>query len=102
MGGELLATATQEQVSGDDRAYPVRVRLWDSETGVQVSPIFTCPGDFEGLDFSKDGAKLMATTSAGRFEWDITTNETIDWKRQIHEQLKVALDKRGGLEYLGR
>jgi serine/threonine protein kinase len=100
--GDLLATATQEQLAESDESFPIRVRLWDTENGLQVSPIFTCPGDFESLDFAEDEAKLMATTSVGRFEWDITPKDGIDWKRQIQEQLKVALDKRGGLEYLGR
>jgi WD40 repeat protein len=99
--GDLLATATQEQLVEVEQDLPVRVRLWDTETGLQVSPVLPCPGDFLSISFAEDDARLMVNTTAGRFEWDITTNSYTDWKRQIEEQLKVSLDKRGGLEYLG-
>jgi serine/threonine protein kinase/WD40 repeat protein len=95
--GDMLATATQEQ--RDDIDTPVRVRLWDTETGLQLSPILTCPGDFMSLEFKDDGSKLAATTTEGRFEWDLAPKVQVDWKEQIYEELKVELDKRGGLRY---
>ena len=98
--GDLIATASQEKALGlSDR--PLQIRIWDTQTGLQVTPILTCPGEFQSLKFQDDGTLLTAVTSTGTYQWDLRFDHSVDWREQLRHDLKVELDKQGGLNYDG-
>lgn len=96
--GDLLATASQEEALGLEQR-PVRVRIWDPESGLQVSPVLTCPGEFLSLEFDGSARHLTAVTTNGRFRWALTHSQKVDWEKTLARELKVKLDKRGGLVF---
>ena len=98
--GALLATASQEKALGlSDR--PLQLRVWDTQTGLQVTPILTCPGEFQSLNFQEDGTLLTAVTSSGVYQWDLRFDPNVNWKDRLQRDLRVRLDKQGGLNYEG-
>ncbi|MFA5504825.1 MAG: WD40 repeat domain-containing serine/threonine protein kinase [Vulcanimicrobiota bacterium] len=96
--GDLLATASQEEALGLEQR-PVRVRIWDTESGLQVSPVLTCPGEFLSLEFDGPARHLTAVTTSGRYRWALTHSQEVDWEKTLARELKVKLDKRGGLVF---
>lgn len=98
--GDLIATASQEKALGlSDR--PLQIRIWDTQTGLQVTPILTCPGEFQSLKFQDAGTLLTAVTSSGTFQWDLRFDHGVDWRDELRHDLRVKLDKQGGLNYEG-
>ena len=98
--GDLIATASQEKALGlSDR--PLQIRIWDTQTGLQVTPILTCPGEFQALKFQDGGSLLTAVTSTGTYQWDLSFDHGVDWRDQLRHDLRVELDKQGGLNYEG-